>query len=538
MLKKLHLIFLVFLFAFPCFGMKFYLDDPVAKDTDQHPVPQPKEIKAGVIYDLVKNTLFRPGKQDPNKRKAAANVNTLGEVPDSSWFTNRIGIREISQEELAQGPSTLKGPEPNGEWTVIQAKSQGVTPGFTIRDINGEIFFLKFDPKKNPQLATSAEVVATKFFHAFGYNVPENYVAFLNPSQLRIDPEAILTDENGQRRRMRQGDVSPILKRVPQRADGTVQVIASRRIPGILLGPFKYYGTRNDDANDIFPHEDRRELRAMRVLASWVNDDERTRINTLDSYQGEPGKGYVKHYLIDFGSSFGSASIEPNELRTGNEYFLEKGPILKSALTFGLLDRPWRSVHYPEYPSVGRFESQFFEPQKWKPDYPNPAFEKMTPQDAFWATRIVMKFSDDAIRSLVKTGQYEDPGAEDYLARTLVERRDKIIRYYLSLLPPLDEFQWSGNFLQFKNLGVERQIGTVEGYRYQWFRLDNASETLQSIAEPTTISSTSIDIPQYDTEEYLMARIEPVNPSISGWSRNVDVYLRISDQRVVGVDRP
>jgi hypothetical protein len=161
----------------------------------------------------------------------------------------------------------------------------------------------------------------------------------------------------------------------------------------------------------------------------------------------------------------------------------------------------------------------------------------MTPQDAFWATKIVMKFSDDAIRSLVKSGQYEDPGAEDYLTRTLVERRDKIIRYYLSLLPPLDEFQWSGNSLQFKNLGVERKIGTVEGYRCHWFQLDNASEKLQSIAEPSTVSGTSIHIPQYNAE-YLMARIEPLDPSIPGWKKNVDVYLRIRDQRVVGIDRP
>ncbi len=533
MQKKLHLVLVVLLFSFPCFAMKFYVDDPVTHDSDQKSVPLPKEIKAGVIYDVVANTLFHPGNQEPHP---AANVNTVGEVPDSSWFTNRIGVRSMSEEELEQGSSKLNGPEPAGIWTIIQAKSQGVTPGFTIRDSKGDIFFLKFDPKKNPQLATSAEVVATKFFHAFGYNVPENYVAFFNPSQLEIGDEAILTDENGQRRMMKKEDVAGILKRVPQRSDGTVQVIASRRIPGTLLGPFKYFGTRKDDANDIFPHEDRRELRAMRVFASWLNNDEPSRINTLDAYQGEPGQGYVKHYLIDFGSSFGSGSIQPNELRAGNEYLFEKGPILKSAFTLGLMDRPWRSVHYPEYPSLGRFESQFFEPQKWKTDYPNAAFEKMTPEDAFWATRIVMQFSDDTIRSLVKTGHYEDPGAEDYLIRTLIQRRDKIIRHYFSLLPPLDGFQWSGDSVQFKNLSVERNIGTVQGYRYQWFRVENGTATLQSISEPSTVSNTSINVPS-DNAEFLMARIEPVNPSIEAWKNNVDVYLRSSDHSIVGIER-
>ena len=130
--------------------------------------------------------------------------------------------------------------------------------------------------------------MVTKFFHALGYNVPENYIAFLRPENLEIGHEAIITDENGQRRPMKNDDVKRILKRVPHNVDGTVQVIASRRIPGTLLGPFKYFGTRSDDANDIFRHEDRRELRGMRVFASWLNHDEPSRVNSLDSYQDLP----------------------------------------------------------------------------------------------------------------------------------------------------------------------------------------------------------------------------------------------------------
>ena len=83
--------------------MKFYPDDPVAKDEDQRPVPQPAPIEAKGAYDFVENTFILPGKKEKYNQKHSVNINTLGEVPDSSWFTNRIGIRPMSEQELIQG---------------------------------------------------------------------------------------------------------------------------------------------------------------------------------------------------------------------------------------------------------------------------------------------------------------------------------------------------------------------------------------------------------------------------------------------------
>jgi hypothetical protein len=529
-IKTGFVIFLVFLFTVPAFAIKFYPDDPVRKDNDQKPSPEPINRKASYVNDLIKNTRYK----DKNPLTPAVNINGLGEVPDSSWFTNRIGVRDLSRQELERGPNQLNGPE-SGTWTIVEAKSQGVSPGFTIQDSKGEVYFLKFDPIKYPQLSTSTEVIVTKFFHNFGYNVPENYIALLHPQQLQISPDAIITDENGLHRKMEKSDVNVILRKVPMK-DGLVQVLASRKIPGELLGPFKFKGTRGDDANDIFSHEDRRELRGMRVFCAWLNHEESTAINTLDAYMGDAGKGYVKHYLIDFGSALGSDSIRPNDLRSGNEYEVEWGPIFKSAFSLGFMDRKWRSVHYPEYPSVGRFESQYFQPEKWKPDYPNPAFNRMLPDDAFWAAKIVMRFSDEMVAELVKTGQYENPGAEDYVTRTIIERRNKVVNYYLTLLPPLDDFRWNNDSLQFKNLGIDTKIGTINGYRYQWFKLNNDSEKVEPVGAPATVSNPSIPVTPTDGD-YLMARIETVGSSIPGWNKKVDVYLRRIDRIVVGIER-
>ena len=517
-------------------GPKFLPDDPIWVDPDRLSIPKPRQIELSQVYDFLENTFADPG-GSPNRR--AQNINTLGEVPDSSWFTNRIGLHPMTVEQLVRGPNRGDGPDRSRPWTVIKAKSEGITPGFVIRDGRGDIYFIKFDPLQYPQMATSTEVISTKFFYAFGYNVPENYLAFLQPDQLQIDPEAMVTGEDGKKRKMTLGDVAELLKKVPKRPDGTIQVVASLKLPGEPLGPFKYYGTRSDDPNDIFPHEDRRELRGLRVFAAWLNHNDSRSINSLDMYVTEEGRSYVKHYLIDFGATLGSASVKPNARREGFAYFLEWGPIWKSALTLGFKGRPWQHIKYPTYPEIGRFEATFFQPERWKPNYPNPAFIRMQNEDAFWATRTVMRFNDEAIRAIVKTGQISNPEAENYLMETLIRRRDKIIQYYLSQINPLDDFQLNDETrtLNFKNLGVEVKLAPVEAYEYQWFRFDNQRGSSEPLSPVQSVASPSLPLPQ-DGSPYWMVRIRTISKDQANWRKKVEVFIRNnSNKKVVGLER-
>ena len=330
-------------------GHKFRSDDPILEDPDREPVPAPNAARLSQIYDFVENSFITRPRKDPIL--AAENTNTLGEVPDSSWFTNRMSRRIMSLEELVRGPNQSAGPDRSGPWTVIAAKTEGVTPGFTIRDAKGDVYFIKFDPIDQPQLATSGEVIATKFFHSFGYHVPENYLTYLRRAELQISDNATLTDQEGKKRSLVQVDLDRIFRRVYVRDDGTVPAIASKAIPGKPIGPFKYFATRADDANDIFLHENRRELRGLRLLAAWTNHDDSRSINTLDMYLGEPGKGHVRHYLIDFGSCFGSGSIKPQTKRAGNEYMIERTPILKARRDSGDLGP---SLEKGEIPGLSR----------------------------------------------------------------------------------------------------------------------------------------------------------------------------------------
>ncbi|PWT87669.1 MAG: hypothetical protein C5B54_11960 [Acidobacteria bacterium] len=511
---------------------KFYPDDPVWQDPDRITISKPKVVESDETGEFIKMSFGDPAN---TKVQTAQNINTLDEIPDSTWFTNRIGQHSFSNEDLVRGPNHLEGPDLSMPWKIIKAKSSGVSPGFVIEDGRGDTYFVKFDAADYPQLSTSAEVVCTKFFYAFGYNVPENYLVFVPERQFEIAPDTKI----GKDRPFTNEYLHEILKGVAHRRDGTVQVVASFKLDG-AIGPFQYYGTRSDDANDIIPHENRRELRGLRVFASWLNHYDIRSVNTLDTFVTTDEKnktGYVKHYLLDFGSTFGSAGIQPAKRRTGYEYTLEWTPILKSAATFGLWDRPWWHYQYPDYAGVGRFESEHFEPQNWKPNYPNSAFNRMQIDDALWATAIVMKFDDDKIRALVKTGHYEDPRAEDYLVKTLIDRRKKIISYYLSQTNPLYDFRIVNSKVEFTNLGEVAQISKTNTYQYQWYRFDNQAGSQEGVGGTGFTKATAIPIPK-NSASYLLVKIHTQSPGEPNWKKEIRVYVRNKEQlSVIGIER-
>ena len=473
MKQALTLAFMITLAMPSAFAQTFRTDDPVWIDNDAAiDVKTISKHKLNDQYDFLIHTFGKRGERTPQR---ALNINTLGEVPDSSWFQNRHGKARMSVEDLVRGPNTGNGPSTDGPWVVVGAKTEGITPGFRIRDSRGDVYFIKFDPPQNPEMATAAEVISTKFFYAMGYNVPENYIAFFTRQQLRADQKATITDGLGRERRLEESDLDQILQKVHRSTDGRYRAVASKQLRGTPIGPFQYWGTRPDDPNDIFPHEHRRELRGLRVFAAWLNHDDSRAINSLDVLVGEPGHRHVRHYLIDFGSTLGSGSVSAQKHRAGWEYMWEPSTTFKRIATLGLWDRKWISVSYPNYPSIGRFESTWFEPQNWKPEYQNPAFTNATDEDSYWAAKIVMSFTGEEIRAIVQTGQLSDPEAEEYLVNTLMERRDKIGRYWLTRKSSFDNFSFEDGALQFRHLASEFDLKRRPEFVGAWFLFDSNS---------------------------------------------------------------
>ena len=124
-----------------------------------------------------------------------------------------------------------------------------------------QIYQLEGDTEDFPELASNAEMIGTLVYHALGYNVVDTYIVNVDPRRITIAPKASARCERP----------SAVQKGGPRRdsdgwsrnPDGTNRMTASRFVEGTPLEGFNYFGTRPDDPNDIYPHEHRRELRAI-----------------------------------------------------------------------------------------------------------------------------------------------------------------------------------------------------------------------------------------------------------------------------------
>ena len=511
---------------------RFFPDDPIWADDDTlldaSGVSMQEDSNA---YDFVVHTFARPGDR---RDVRAQNVNTLDEVPDSSWFTNRIGRREMSIAELVRGPDRLTGLSLEG-WVVAGGKSSGLQPGFRMTDPNGQLHQIEVDPPEHPEMASAAEMIGTAFYHAFGYHTVDVYLAEIDRDRLKISESATIQDPAlGHRRPLTQGDLDVVFRRSARQRNGRYRVLVSRFAEGKPAGNFRYYGTRPDDPNDVVNHEHRRELRGARVFGAWLNHDDSRGVNSLDMIESRNGRNYIRHYMFDFGSTLGSGTVFAQRERAGNEYIFEAKPGWKTLASLGLYMRPWMLIDYPEMPAaIGRFEGDAFEPEKWKPEYPNPAFDNMRPDDAFWAARIVSKFSDQAVRAIVEKARYTDPTATEYMTATLLKRRDKVLQTWLNAVNPVvDPVLAANGALTFSNAAITARVADApDSYTLQWFRFNNASDSRHNVGEASTVTAASAQAPAEfisaaQAGDYVGVTITAKHRTHAAWAKPTTFYFR------------
>ena len=521
---------------------KFYPDDPLLVDDDMaFDASSVKEVELSEIFDFIENSFASPGDRSDIR---AVNVNTMDEVPDSSWFTNRIGVREMSAAELARGPNKFERLDAD-KWIVVSGKGPGgFHPGFRAVHAGDpkQIYQLEVDPPGYPQLASGAEMIGTLVYHALGYHVVDTYVARVLPENISISADATLRDASG-RRKFTQGDLDGILRVAARDAQGRVYLSASRFEEGQNIGHFQYHGTRVDDPNDIYPHEHRRELRANRVFAAWLAHDDSRAVNSLNMLVEENGRKFVRHYMYDFGATLGSATRFPDTVDSGQEHYVEKNSSLRALLSLGLAVPRHLRANYPDTPpSAGFFHSVAFDPVRWGGNYPNAAFDNMRPDDAFWGARLVSRFSDATIRTIVQQVGYDDPRATEYLIRTLSERRDKIARAWLNgVNPVVDVALAADGTLTFANAALQANAATPgRGYRVTWTRFDNDSGVHQPVGEEMRVTEARAVAPALPRDAaYVAATIRGDHPDHPAWSQPVQVYFRRTADgwKTVGVFR-
>ena len=140
-----------------------------ASEDDRKTVPEPQERRVGAVFDHFKSAIVKPALGTVNipghvakiyrSPKEAENVSDLDEISDSSWFTNRNFWNPIAADKFGEGPARSDHAPDAGPWIVTKCKTDGVMPGFQIRDQKGDSYLLKVDPPGNLEMSTAADVL-------------------------------------------------------------------------------------------------------------------------------------------------------------------------------------------------------------------------------------------------------------------------------------------------------------------------------------------------------------------------------------------
>jgi hypothetical protein len=434
----------VALFAAGCAanGERYPPRAPLWRDPDRAPfAAELGEYESPVRWSALDQSVLRPVSQlfavDPGGE--ASNVNSWDEVPDSSWFQNRMGRSPLTPEQAALGPCRPPLLDGSGPWTIVSAKMDGASAGFVIEAPRGERYLIKFDDRQGPR-ATLADVVASRLYWAAGFDVPCYNIVHFARSILRMGPRASGKNARGERVPLTWEAIDAALGGARRLPDGRYRSVASLYLTGRPLGAWRYHGTREGDRNDIIPHEDRRELRASRLLAAWTDHSDQREGNTLSMWiETAPGMGFVRHHLLDFGDCFGHLWVGPAELawRREHAYFFDPWQVLGDFATLGARERPWDRARFgPSGIVFAYYRAESFDPEAWRPGYPNPAFGRMTERDGAWMARVIARFDERQLAAIIAMAEV-DPGLADPLLQTLVSRRQKILQRYLSRLSPL-----------------------------------------------------------------------------------------------------
>jgi hypothetical protein len=516
---------------------RFYPDDPLRAEPAPLPVTNVQHRALSELLEMASSILTPHGQLQPEAGVIEAQgVNTLGEVMDGDWYVNRHATSRMSIDDLRRGPGNERPPATGHPWAVFVVKPYGVNPGLLVVDEKRDLYLLRFDPPGHRGMATSAEIVASRFLYALGYHVTENYLVDFARPQLHAFEDGQTVSSAGKWRPLVEGDIDIFLRDVPAGPDGTYRAVATR-VPATrneLLGPFQVWGTRSDDPNDVIPHEHRRDLRGLFVFYAWLNNSRAEAVKTQDIIVAEDGIDRIRHFLIDFTGSLGSAGQEGSKTAwSGHEALLPPfSEIRANLLGLGIFTRDWMRARYPtRLLDVGRFDGASFDPETWTTAYPIAPFENRLPDDTFWAARQVMAFTDAEIRAIVQTGQY-GPEAEDWITNSLIERRDRIGRAYFAKVLPLDRFRVADGRLQFEDLAVAHGFTPPRPYTIEWRGFDNAAN------RELDLMGTGPDVPAgaqaLAPGAYVAVRLFADNPDM-----RVTTYLRRGAEglEVVGIDR-
>ncbi|HEX7842735.1 MAG TPA: hypothetical protein VF469_34920 [Kofleriaceae bacterium] len=511
------------------------------------PVERPFYLSFYNYNGVVQRPLTRAMELLPPQR--ALGVNAFDDVPDSTWFTNRIGVRNMTLDEVRTGPNQVGSPELYRPWTVQSTKPGAPELGLMITDARGLKFLLKFDLPGHPEEETAAHVIVGKLLWACGYHVTDDYVVTFTPGDLVLAHGAVDVDVFGNERPLGRAEFDDMLRSTPTTPGGRLRALASRWLPGKALGGIPAEGVRKDDPNDRIPHELRRDLRGGYSMFAWLDHVDIQEANFVDSWIEDGGRHYVVHHMIDFGKALGVMNTTKLNLRPGFEYDVDFGAMAHSLVTLAVVPRPWDGTSAPPLRGVGIYDADHFDPNGWTPG--TQAYLPLLIADRFdkfWGAKILIRLTPEQIRAAVETGRLSDPGAVDYLTSTMVARQRAIARYWFDRVNPLDRFAIAlhdgGAELCFDDMALVYRLGAdPAATRYSLMSYDRNANVIGAATafRPTGAGGHACIGPLTlapGGDGYTIVRVETTRP---GFARATLVYVardpKTSAPRVIGIWR-
>jgi hypothetical protein len=454
-----------------------YANAPVATIVDdRRDLPkQPQEIDFYPNVYLFRSSLERVVTRPLELHRSirALGVNALDNVPDSTWFTNRIGTKAMTPADIERGPVT-HDPMQHLPLTIESTKIGGTTAGFIVKDTAGVKYLLKFDYKTSPgQMETGTHIVVNRLMYALGYNVAEDQIVYLHHDDLKIGKGAKHKDVLGKTiGPLEQDYVDEVLATVRIGPDGGMRTLASRWIDGKVVGGHASEGVRADDPNDRIPHEARRDLRGLRPIDAWTDSVDVTEGQFVDTWMEDPAipkRHYLKHFAIDFGKSLGAMGQIDYDWYRSHAYRIDFPSMFHELVTLGITSRPWevRADRVQLEGVSSLFDVESFDPEGWHPDIPGyMALRDADRFDELWGTKLIAAMSREQIAGAVKAAKFTDPRSVAYLTDTLVGRQKKLVEVWYDRVNPLDKPAIEPGGTCFDDLAIAYGVATQAETQY------------------------------------------------------------------------
>ena len=350
---------------------------------------------------------------DPKRAPEAGDVNALDDVPRSSW---------LSPDDAAEVADAAEPPAP--PFRLLPAPAVTREGALAVVDGRGRRFEIWRDPLDRPEMATGAAAFASNLLRALGYATPGVWATDVARPDFDLHGAA---DNDALLKLFHDG---------PRAVGGRFRVALTRWPIGIDLGPTPPTGGRSDDPNDRVPHEDRRTLRALKLIFGWLGMTDAGIHVLRDAYVGQPGKGHVVHYLAGLGGALGAdAVVRALEPRDDDSDLADRNVWITLA-TLGLYHQKPRLT--PEtWPSVGEYR-ETWAPEAFQTSPPLVPIDRALPSDVYWAAKRIATIRPATIVRALDAGNYHDDSAHALLGELVRERQSLAVRWGLAQVTPCE----------------------------------------------------------------------------------------------------